>query len=291
MQQLSEDRSYGPRLWRRKSKIDATIALWGAEKVGKTAFLAALEPAAKREGLSIFSADAQTERIMKDLRETRSRHLFPAATGVPTCFEQLSCVHFGLRSAQLNQEISLTLVDASGRWWIESDTASEKLSGTFNPYDAILSKCIGLLCLIDPTQALKRAQIPEIAMNARLAAPANVELQSMLDQLHRTRVSSNASLNTKVAICLAQMDRPEHYSHLGSEEEYCRRLYGPLPIQNWRGRFGWKFFGCSAVGVLQRAGYMISNTYRNHEGQEGILDPTVSPIHVFRPLKWLLGLG
>jgi hypothetical protein len=277
------------RLWHRRPTLnEATIAIWGATQAGKTAFLAALESAARHEGMALFSVDAQTENMMKVLRTQRSEHQFPVATPIPAAFQELSLLRFGLSSTRMNQTIRLTIVDASGMWWIAAGMAPEDCA--FSPYTSILKQCNGLICLLDPTKALTSTGTPLLAGQQSMGTPVTVELQSMVAQLRRVTMTSANRLNTKIAICLAQMDRPEHYSHLGKEAAYFKRLYGAVPIDNWVAANRWKFFGCSAVGVLPRAGYLVSNTYKDQTGQTLILEPTAPPLHLFRPIRWLLGL-
>jgi hypothetical protein len=191
----------------------------------------------------------------------------------------------------MHVEINLTIADAGGQWWIDGDADSRGRSDAFNPYDAILRKCDALICMLNPTEALKRVKLPGLLLDTEVAMPGDIELKTMLARLHCVHMANHASVDTRVAICLAQMDRPEHLNHLGREEAYFRRLYGTLPLQNWVGRDRWKFFGCSAAGVRRRAGYVASNTFHDQEGDERILDPAAPPLHIFRPLKWMLRLG
>lgn len=284
---------------KRSAMVQATIALWGMEKVGKTAFVAALEAASTGEGISIYPADEPTERVMSSLRTRRANHLFPTPSPIPTAMEDLPLLRFGLEPARSKRLIALTIADVGGRWWHDAAAQSHLVRPIPKPHEVLLAACHGLICLLDPTQALQRTHMPQLPVDSAgemttdksTIADAGVELQALLARLRRARSSGAESSPLKIAICLSQMDRPEHYGHLGLEQAYFRRLYGALPFHNWVVAKNLRFFGCSAAGVLQHAGYTISNSFKDQDGQERMVDPTVAPLHLFRPIKWLLGLA
>jgi hypothetical protein len=118
-----------------------------------------------------------------------------------------------------------------------------------------------------------------------------IELQTLLAHVRQTAAAGNNRLKKRIAVCLTQMDRPEHYCHLGSEEEYFERLYGAVPLHNWVQRDSIRFFGCSAVGILRRAGHLISNTCQDERAQPLILSPSAPPINMFAAIEWALGIA
>jgi hypothetical protein len=291
MQKLLQYKAH-PR--RRAHTQEATLALWGAEKVGKSAYLAALERASTAENLTLVALDKLSAETMQALRTSRADHRFPAPTSVPDP-NSLPLLRFALEGARHRDPITLNIADAAGSWWTHAEDAAGFTPRAPFPTEpsTLLERCHGILCFLDPTAALKSPHTPELARGTTNEPPPALCLQSMLAQLRYGTYANRAGVDSrpvKIAICLTQMDRPEHYAHLGREAAYFRRLYGSLPLHNWITKDNLRFFGCSSVGMIHRARYTVSNTFIDREGQARIIDPTMAPLHLFRPIKWLLGL-
>lgn len=264
------------------------FALWGQQGVGMRSFIAALELSAYGEGLCLHSLDVETENVLLQLRMQRASCSFPVE-GSEDGLPQLN-LRLCPQRTRLKQSSAVTIVLAP--WQSDADVTVPNTWVTDARSDGICAsehqRLQGVICLVDPTQVLTRPWLPGLTERERRTAPPHVVLQSLLAQLRCRSAGSGERLALPVAICLTQMDRPEHHGHLGRENDYFRRLYGNVPLGNWVYHADCKIFGCSAVGVLQRAKHIISNANVDETGQPVILDPTVPPIGVLAPIRWLI---
>lgn len=154
----------------------------------------------------------------------------------------------------------------------------------------------GLIYLFDPYSG---AYAGEKAITA--TGPLSIEaffndLRVLHLQARQQGNNKGQKLATPIALCLSQIDLPEHWPHREDPARYARMLWegieGALSRTIAPGFYKW--FAVSAVGVKKdKNGLLRSNTYER-QGNQGvwrrhIRDPDLEPFGVGEPVEWLLG--
>ncbi|MGB8644841.1 MAG: hypothetical protein WCF84_06360, partial [Anaerolineae bacterium] len=169
-----------------------------------------------------------------------------------------------------DREYIMEVMDWPGEWFEDPEKGGADLLN-------YLTRCKGLLCLVDPDRGENE---PFMAFLAKLL----MDLQY---------TNNNNRIDKKIAFCLTKMDEPQHRPFLYLPNAYIRQKMGENMIQRIQmacapGKVSYDW-ACSAVGFFPGKTPLRSNSGIEFDGQKMIYNiKEIKPFGLFEPLeKWL----
>ena len=259
------------------------IGIWGPKGAGKTTYLSVLYHDCLANGWKMKAADEESDEFrLKNYKLLFEQGEFPAATRP----NEVSIYTYDISrvgALGVAQSYRLVLADASGEWFENPIHLRNQFPEVVNPYNRLVT-CHGLVLLLDPEEVQEQQATHFVSISRALGTLGRAASPN----------SVNQPIIPYLAICFTKMDRDKYRYKIDAEgdkmADFAQQVLGDhiyRDILNACDPELVRFFGCSSIGWNKNSN-KHSAIVTKASGENQIDLSKISPIHIFKPIEWLL---